>query len=315
MENVPGMATGKHTSLLEELISQFQDLSYVVRLPFRVLNAADFGVPQNRRRLFLLGSRSPAVAPEYPPPISQLRKPADRSTPPLPNSDLPYCPSVGDALGDLPDIEQFPELLSSDTVQVSLRGGSTYARRLRGEVRDPENFATSRKHDSSVLSGCLRAKHTATSRLRFASTVPGTTEPISRFYRLAWDGVSNTLRAGTGSDRGAFSAPRPIHPTYPRCISVREAARLHSFPDWFKFHRTIWHGFRQIGNAVPPLLARAVATSIREHLGIRPRKPTSQVSSGEIQLLHLDPRGAAAHFGIPADSLPRRRREPEKTAR
>ena len=47
-----------------------------------------------------------------------------------------------------------------------------------------------------------------------------------------------------------------------RCITVREAARLHSFPDWFVFRGTRWHGFRQIGNSVPPLLAKAVAEAV-----------------------------------------------------
>nr|WP_319923570.1 DNA cytosine methyltransferase [Klebsiella pneumoniae] len=66
------------------------------------------------------------------------------------------------------------------------------------------------------------------------------------------NGLCNTLRAGTASDRGAFTSPRPIHPIYPRVITVREAARLHSYPDWFRFHVTKWHGFRQVGNSVPP---------------------------------------------------------------
>src|SRR5437660_4657073 len=87
-------------------------------------------------------------------------------------------------------------------------------------------------------------------------------ESISRFLKLSPDAYCNTLRAGTASDRGAFTSPRPIHPVTPRCITVREAARLHSYPDWFRFHATKWHGFRQIGNSVPPLLALAVAREI-----------------------------------------------------
>jgi DNA (cytosine-5)-methyltransferase 1 len=61
-------------------------------------------------------------------------------------------------------------------------------------------------------------------------------------------------------------APRPIHPDYPRCIYTREAARLHSFPDWFTFHETKWHGFMQIGNSVPPALAHAVAREVMKAL-------------------------------------------------
>jgi DNA (cytosine-5)-methyltransferase 1 len=95
-------------------------------------------------------------------------------------------------------------------------------------------------------------------------TEPGSNEAVSRFHRLEKDELAPTLRAGTGPVQGSFMAPRPIHPVEARCITVREAARLHSFPDWFCFHSTKWHAFRQIGNAVPPFLGRAVARSIRQ---------------------------------------------------
>ncbi|MGH9363643.1 MAG: DNA cytosine methyltransferase, partial [Thermoanaerobaculia bacterium] len=70
MENVPGMATGRHTELLRELIQRFASAGYRVRLPYRILNAADYGVPQDRRRLFVLGARSDARLPEYPDPTA-----------------------------------------------------------------------------------------------------------------------------------------------------------------------------------------------------------------------------------------------------
>ncbi|WP_238993805.1 DNA cytosine methyltransferase [Calothrix sp. PCC 6303] len=71
-----------------------------------------------------------------------------------------------------------------------------------------------------------------------------------------------TLRAGSGNR----TALRPIHPCEPRVISVREAARLHSYPDWFNFSEGILHAHREIGNSVPPLLGYAVGMQIREHL-------------------------------------------------
>ncbi|NES68411.1 MAG: DNA cytosine methyltransferase, partial [Okeania sp. SIO2D1] len=95
-------------------------------------------------------------------------------------------------------------------------------------------------------------------------------ESVSHFYKLNPDGICNTLRAGTPSSKGAYTSPRPIHPFTPRCITVREAARLHSYPDWFRFHVTKWHGFRQVGNSVPPLLAKAVAQEIIHGLNIKP---------------------------------------------
>jgi DNA (cytosine-5)-methyltransferase 1 len=123
-------------------------------------------------------------------------------------------------------------------------------------------------------------------------------EPISRFFKLPPDGVSNTLRAGTDAARGAFTSPRPIHYKYPRCITVREMARLHGFPDWFRFHRTKWHGARQIGNAVPPPLARAVASSVIAAMGIIPKREKKVLDLGSTSLLQFDMSQAASYWGV-----------------
>lgn len=105
-------------------------------------------------------------------------------------------------------------------------------------------------------------RHSEETIARFAATTRGEREPISRFHKLDPHGLCPTLRAGTGSDKGNHTAPRPIHPFVPRVITVREAARLHSFPDWFQFHLSCMWGMRQVGNSVPPLMARAIAESI-----------------------------------------------------
>ena len=73
MENVPGMATGQHTQMLDELIDGFREAGYRVRLPYRILNAANYGVPQDRRRVFLLGARSDTRLPDYPRATTRLR--------------------------------------------------------------------------------------------------------------------------------------------------------------------------------------------------------------------------------------------------
>ena len=287
MENVPGMATGMHTQLLMELVDRFEKAGYQVAFPYSIRNAAHHGVPQDRRRLILLGARLGERLPTYPSATTSLRKKAKqraiREHAPW-FGPLPECPSVGDAIGDLPDIEDFPGLLATDELPLRLEGGSHYARLLRGEESDLEDYSFPRISNRDCLTGCLRAEHTELSRRRFMITEPGSTEPISRFYRLALDGVCNTLRAGTASDRGAFTSPRPIHPIYARCISVREAARLHSYPDWFRFHRTIWHGFRQIGNSVPPFLARAVGRALLEALEFEPARPGEPVLVGPASL-------------------------------
>ena len=250
MENVPGMASGSHGQLLAELKERFRSSGYRIRDPHRVLNAGNFGVPQDRRRLFILGARTDVRLPEYPASQTLIRGKKRTLF-----DELPPGPSVADALDDLPEIERHPSLFETDKVLTDRSGlASSYAQILRGDIDDLDDYSFLRMHDSSRLSGNLRARHTDTSVARFAATCGGQTEPISRFYRLPAGGVSNTLRAGTGTDHGAYTAPRPIHHRSPRCITVREAARLHSFPDWFTFHRTIWHGFRQIGNAVPPRL-------------------------------------------------------------
>ena len=106
------------------------------------------------------------------------------------------------------------------------------------------------------------------------------------------------------SDRGAFTSPRPIHPYSPRCITVREAARLHSYPDSFRFHTTKWHGFRQVGNSVPPLLAKAVASGIIEGIGCEPRVEERRL--GDPKLLELNMSQAAEYYGVPSTVIPQR---------
>ena len=168
-----------------------------------------------------------------------------------------------------------------------------------GPSNDAWHYGYVRDWEPGLLTSSRRTAHTDISRRRFRDTRPGTVEPISRFYKLAADGVSNTLRAGTDAARGAFTSPRPIHHRHDRCVTVREMARLHGFPDWFRFHVTKWHGARQIGNSVPPPLARAVAASVRAALvGVEPVRPSASVPLGDPKLLRMDMTEAAAHFGV-----------------
>ena len=289
-ENVKGLTIGKHRAFLEELIEAFKTIGYNVRSPWRVLDAADYRVPQHRERLFLLGSRNGWKLPDYP---SPLCRPADR----LGNGTA--GPTCADALGDLPDADRFPTLLHTDQTTPSVwREPSAYAKEMRCLTNDAWHFGHPRIWAPSVLTSSARTVHSEISKRRFTETVPGTVEPISRFYKLSAGGLSNTLRAGTDAARGAFTSPRPIHYSLPRCITVREMARLHGFPDWFRFQETKWHGARQIGNAVPPPLGRAVATAIREALGIPPERPTKPIPLGNSALIYMDMRRAAEHFGV-----------------
>lgn len=289
-ENVKGLTLGKHVQFLDELIVALGNAGYQVVLPYRVLNASAFGVPQDRHRLFLIGVRIDQAMPTYPEPLHSKT-------------------TVQDAIGDLPDANQFDELLASDSVVATWHSQSTYARRLRGLAPDPNNFGYARSFDADVLTSSLRTEHTELSQQRFLATANGDTEPISRFKKLHPEGLCNTLRAGTDSARGAFTSPRPIHPYLPRVITVREAARLHSYPDWFRFHTTKWHGFRQIGNSVPPLLGRAVAAQIMTALGITPKKPKQVLKTGDTLLLMLQMWHASQHFGVGKNVIAQRTRK------
>jgi DNA (cytosine-5)-methyltransferase 1 len=328
MENVPGIATGTHSSILAELRGAFGS-EYLV-LPHSILNAADFGAPQDRRRLILMGHRLDQRPQSYPKPTVRRVQKRSGDTPRTSEvqleltshgSALPTGPTVGQAIGDLPDLDMFQTLLNTDEVQLPdemtakmAAKASPYARRLRGVDQDPRDLGYGRKWDPTLLTSSLRTTHTDESIRRFKSTECGETEKISRFYKLDPNGLCNTLRAGSGSERGAFTSPRPLHPRIPRVISVREAARLHGFPDWFRLHRTKWHGFRQIGNAVPPPLARALATEIVRALGILPR-PGCDISLGDIELLGMNRLQAASKLAVNVDRIPKsRRRNLEKNS-
>lgn len=304
LENVAGLTVGDHRKFLDEIVAEFEG-SYRVLLPYRVLQAAEFGVPQSRKRLFLIGAREGVPLPSYPAPTTTAG-----SMKGLPRAgELPLSPTVWDAIGDLPDPDEYDELLDGDAVLAEYGEPSDYAAALRGFRREPDDYSHMRQFDEKLLTSSMRTIHTELSRTRFAATAPGSTEEVSRFLRLHPSGICNTLRAGTASDRGAHTSPRPIHPKAARVITVREAARLHGYPDWFRLHATKWHGFRQIGNSVPPPLARAVASALLAADNIKPRvgRVLSEVRNEE--LLIFGANRAERHFGITGRVIPQRNRQ------
>ena len=279
-ENVKGLTVGKHRKFLFELIEEFEALGYRVQKDWRVLNAADYAVPQDRQRLILMGAKTGHELPIYPKTIAKR-------------------PTCFDALGDIPNAEDFQELRNSDTVPVNAWSEpSKYAETLRGKGNDAWMYGRPRNWNPGILTSSARTEHTEITRRRFSETAEGSVEPISRFFRLSSDGVSNTLRAGTDGARGAFTSPRPIHYEFDRCVTVREMARLHGFPDWFRFHATKWHGARQIGNAVPPPLAHAAATQIIKALGVRRSRPSEALDLGDEKLLTMNLSAAAEYWGV-----------------
>jgi DNA (cytosine-5)-methyltransferase 1 len=295
-ENVKGLTLGQHAQFLEELIVALDDAGYDILTPYQVLNAADYGVPQDRRRLFLVGTRKGLKSPKYP------EVNLNRTT-------------VWEAIGDLPNADDFAVLSHNSVVPTQWKTTSSYGRKLRGLELDPNNYGYQRKFDLNLLTCSPLTEHTQLSQDRFAATLPGKTEKVSRFRKLEPSGLCNTLRAGTDSARGAHTSPRPIHPVFPRVITVREAARLHSYPDWFRLHSTKWHGCRQIGNSVPPLLARAVASEIIIAQGIKPTKPKKILRPGEESLLSLDMSRASKYFQVSQDTIAQRLRKTSERGR
>lgn len=292
-ENVKGLTVGKHGKFLHMLIDEFQANGYAVAQPWRVLNAKHYGVPQHRERLFLLGAKSGLPLPEYPPLQTGL-------APDLFSSFLVRpVPTCREAIDDIPDNERFDELMTADSIRVNdWTPESDFAHEMHCTTDDCWHFGYCRNWDRTVLTSSMRTVHTDISRRRFLETPQGEVEGISRFYKLSPDGQSNTLRAGTDSARGAFTSPRPIHYKHGRCVSVREMARLHGYPDWFRFHVTKWHGARQIGNSVPPPLARAVALSVIRALGVKPLRPQTVLDLGDPGLLAMGMTEAAAFWDV-----------------
>lgn len=306
-ENVKGLTLGMHRAFLEELVSAFDDAGYNVQLPWKVLDAAEYGVPQHRQRLIIMGARKGIKLPEFPAAITTAAD-GRKAIP-----GLPLGPTCAQAIGDLPDADKFSALLENDSVTTKAFGKpSIYASELRGLSNDSWHLGHMRDWDPSVLTSSARTIHTDISRRRFERTEQGDVEPISRFLKLNPKGLCNTLRAGTDGARGAFTSPRPIHYKHSRCITVREMARLHGFPDWFRLHATKWHGARQVGNAVPPPMARAVAGAIAKALQVKVRRSQKTIKLGDPALLVMDISHASAHFGITPPSSRRDRKSGSK---
>lgn len=245
MENVPGMLANSHREILDKTIKRLTRCGYEVAKPF-IVNTSHLGVPQIRKRVLVVGWQKGET-------------PVDTDL--LQGIVLPQV-TVGDAIGDVPSPEDEPEALQAAYFMYS-EAASDYARLLRS---DPHASQFGRMLDPTTISGCVPTLHSKVVVNRFRKTKPGRIEAVSRFKRLAIDGLSPTIRAGTGPDRGSHTSPRPIHYKEHRVITVREAARLQSFPDWFEFANTKWHAWHEIGNAVPPLLAREIGLAVRSVL-------------------------------------------------
>ena len=237
IENVPEFQRSAQFEELLELLETDTELSsYTVA--YGVLNAANYGVPQSRRRGILVAIRDPRSPLPWPPPPTHG---------PASESGHPYV-TVKDAIGDLPSRTRGTDPIINDDGQhlhFGRRPLATSMERYQAIPPGGNRFDLMRNRPD-ITPACWLNKPT------------GTTDVMGRLW---WDRPSATIRT-------EFFKPekgRYLHPTANRVISHREAARLQSFPDWYIFEGTKIQIARQIGNAVPPLLGKAIADYVFEY--------------------------------------------------
>jgi DNA (cytosine-5)-methyltransferase 1 len=237
MENVPEMAAV--VEVVEEIVGVLVDLDYQVHGP-RILAAGDHGVPQIRRRMFLVATAEPC---ELVWPIPSVARPTLRDA----ISDLPPVPAA-----HFTEVIPWEPPAEPGAYLKRMRAG------LRGFWREAVTDHVTRAHrpeDMKVFAGMAENDRydAVPKRLRrYRSDIFE-----DKYHRMVWDRPSWTVTAHLAKDGYKY-----IHPLQARTISVREAARIQSFPDRYRFAGSRTHRFAHIGNAVPPLLARAVGGAV-----------------------------------------------------
>lgn len=252
MENVEGLLDNKNSDELFSAI-KFADNKYKILDPI-IVDASKFGAPTKRKRVIVIG---------YDPLYIEDIKLEDIL------SISKKSVSVRDAILDIGEpISQQKDKTNFGWSEYRQSSGlSEYAKRMRQLPNEKLGWKIALENLSmGMTSGNFETIHLPEISHRYGSIEQGKTDPVSRSKRLSWDGLCPTLRAGTGSDKGSHQAVRPIHPSMPRVITVREAARLQGFPDWFCFHNTKWHSFRMIGNSVSPLVSETILQLILQKL-------------------------------------------------
>jgi DNA (cytosine-5)-methyltransferase 1 len=249
-ENVPGILDERYEPVRQAALAQVSQ-DYQILPPIRV-SADRLGAPTTRTRIFFIG---------FKPNRFRHNLTEDDFIPTGPS----FITTVGTALDGLPQ-EIDPKWQSEEQgwQPVNTVNENWFTSRLSGVIPNGVGHQPSleRYFSRNVVSGCMGTRHRDDVVRRFSETLPGKQDPISKAIRLRSNGFCPTLRAGTSKERGSYQAVRPIHHTQARVITAREAARLQGFPDWFVFHSTKWHSFRQIGNSVSPLVGEFVLAKI-----------------------------------------------------
>ena len=240
-ENVPNFAQAQGGALLIALMDELRHRGYEVQV--KVLEAWRYRVPQHRSRLFVVG-----IAQE-----GKFNWPKPRGR----------RPTIRQAIGDLPVVQadSREEAMTYEGRPTTLLA-RTLRRGLRGEeahlIRDHVTRAV--RSDDAEIFGIMKPGDTyvdVPERLRrYRSDIFG-----DKYLRLSFDDLSRTITAHIAKDGYWY-----IHPREDRTLSIREAARIQTFPDRFRFAGHPTSRYRQIGNAVPPLLASVIASSLHSAL-------------------------------------------------
>lgn len=234
IENVPGMATMYKGQIKDEILRRFRDMGYNIEC--KILCAADYGVPQIRKRLIFMGIRNDIGYPEFPIPL-------------LTPDNYVTC---REALDDLP--ERINELGKEEDVYTS-NPHTDYQKQMRGNCNVLHNHVAT-AHKQFVIDTIAQVPEGG----NWKDLPDGVGE--SRKFNEAWtryDGNKPSKTIDTGH-RNHF------HYQYNRVPTIRENARLQSFPDDFIFTGNKTQQNRQVGNAVPPLLGKALGFAIMEIL-------------------------------------------------
>jgi DNA (cytosine-5)-methyltransferase 1 len=269
IENVPGMLAFEGGKTPRAILKALEDCGYVTKLG--ILQAGYYGLPQNRWRVFVLAVKKGEPLPEFPEPVHRFQRTtifgatafgANVVKPQLEGTlfdDLLPMVTVGEAIRDLPILENGGE--PKGALSYSGSATSEFAKSMRGRQRkvcnngckrlDDINHERCRSLPPDAKVGWLDLPQ----HLKPANLLRhGDKRYDNRFGRLWWDGTFNTILTQAHPYWG-----RVFHPEADRVISIRECARAQGFPDNVVFDGGTTSQYMQIGNAVPPPLAKAIA--------------------------------------------------------
>lgn len=250
-ENVLGLLTAGNSTYLNQMLKLFEELGYSVAEP-TVLNAEDYGVLQKRRRVIIIGRKGKGKF-EFPMPEkidNGWKTKRDLLF------DLPKLKP-----GEAPDVTSYTKSANEYLKKTGIRNGLDFITQHITRDHNPRDLEIYRLAIDKWLHEKVRLKYTEIPKR--LQTHKNTDAFLDRYKVVDPDGHSHTVVAHIAKDGHYYIYPDP---NQVRSISVREAARLQSFPDDFYFEGGRTSAFKQIGNAVPPLMAQKIASSIKKLL-------------------------------------------------